>query len=328
MTSCAVSHMCVRAASRLPSRSVWHVPRSRFTHAGALVLVRACTRQHFCARMHRWCFIVVRQTVRYFIFSPTFVSLLSHARHTDVRGRSRARYGVLRARRLFDDTKRHARCRPIASYAPLARQQQSACSCLFEIMGVHIASGLIPSALLSRIAGTELSVSLLVCLLGRCAVWCIGNHCTSSEQLVVLRQQSSIVTAALSRRQHVFFVRSTFELVTFLSTCTCIAHTVAAPRSPTPRLRASHRIQSPHSTPFEKMDKVRLAILLSVGTPRHRCAASFHPSGKRMCTFSNGMHTHLSRAVSYSPAWGHHAATRVHPLIHHVNQSSAKHFGR
>ena len=150
----------------------------------------------------------------------------------------------------------------------------------------------------------------------------------SSQQLVVLRQQSSIVTAALSRRLHVFFVRSTFELVTFLSTCTCIAHTFAAPRSPTPRLRASHRIQSPHSTPFEKMDKVRLAILLAVFTPRQRCAASFHPSRKRM-HFLQGMHTHL-REQCHAALHGAtmHAATRVHPLIHHVNQSSAKHFGR
>jgi hypothetical protein len=83
-----------------------------------------------------------------------------------------------------------------------------------------------------------------------------------------------------------------------------------------------------HSLPlnlFEKMDKVRLAILLAVGTLRHRYAASFHPSGNACALYPMAPQ---HRAVSYSPAWGHHAATRVHPLIRHVNQSSAKHFGR
>jgi hypothetical protein len=156
-------------------------------------------------------------------------------------------------------------------------------------------SGLIPSALLTRFARHCMSVSLLVCLLGRCAA-------------VVYRESLHIFSAAgrvAPAEQHSHRCPVT--------TLTCLfchipehmhmhVHTVAAPRSRTPRLRSSHRIQSSHSTPFEKMDKVRLAILLSVGTPRHRCAASFHPSGKRMCTMSNGMNTHLSRAVSYSPA--------------------------
>jgi hypothetical protein len=66
-----------------------------------------------------------------------------------------------------------------------------------------------------------------------------------------------------------------------------------------------------------------------------------HASGKRMHMLSachargfffGGTRTHLDqracRAVSRVQARGHHAATRVHPLIHHVNQFSAKHFGR
>ena len=83
-------------------------------------------------------------------YTPTFQGtwldslnfrVLSRTRRPDALSRSRARYGLLRAWRLFDETKRHARCRPIASYAPLncaptARVLQ--CSCLFEIMGVHI----------------------------------------------------------------------------------------------------------------------------------------------------------------------------------------------
>jgi len=54
---------------------------------------------------------------------------------------------------------------------------------------------------LHAVHGRRLS---LVSLLGRCAAWCIGTAPHVFAQLVVLRQSSSIVTAALSRRQHVF----------------------------------------------------------------------------------------------------------------------------
>jgi hypothetical protein len=43
---------------------------------------------------------------------------------------------------------------------------------------------------------------------------------------------------------------------------------------------------------FEKMDKVRVTILLAVFNPRHRCAASFHPSGKRMHFLQWHAHAH------------------------------------
>jgi hypothetical protein len=37
----------------------------------------------------------------------------------------------------------------------------------------------------------------LVSLLGRCAVWCVGNALNVFSQLVVLRQWSSIITGPL-----------------------------------------------------------------------------------------------------------------------------------
>jgi hypothetical protein len=70
MTSCAVTHyyrittVCVRARNEDFLRYVWHVLRSRFTHAGALVLcelAQGSTVVHACiSALHAWCFIVDR----------------------------------------------------------------------------------------------------------------------------------------------------------------------------------------------------------------------------------------------------------------------------
>jgi hypothetical protein len=89
---------------------------------------------------------------------------------------------------------------------------------------------------------------------------------------------SSIVTAALLRCQHVFFSEA---LVTRKfripgahrspPSSAQITNTKAACFPSDPQLPLNS---------FEKMDKVRVTILLAVCTPRHRCAASLHPSGK------------------------------------------------
>ena len=85
-------------------------------------------------------------------------------------------------------------------------------------------------------------------------MWCIGNALHVFSQLVVLRQSSSIVTAALLRRQHVYlFARSTChtQVSAFLSTSPTRSDQITNTKA------ASRRIHSSHYTTFEKMDKVR-----------------------------------------------------------------------
>jgi hypothetical protein len=112
----------------------------------------------------------------------------------------------------------------------------------------------------------------------RCVVY---RDCTArllkAGRVDPVEQHSHRCPVATSAR---LFVRSTFELVTHKFR---IPGTHPASRSPTPRHLASRRIhvQLPLNS-FEKMDKVRVTILLAVCTPRLRCAASLHPSGKRL----------------------------------------------
>jgi hypothetical protein len=151
-------------------------------------------------------------------------------------------------------------------------------------------SGLIPScsssSLSNRIARSLVLVSLVGLSAGvlRCVVYrdCPTRLLTAGR-VATLEQHSHRCSVATPTLFYLSEALVTFELVTSHSSFDCI------PEHIRPQQRREHQHQGSFPSdshlplnPFENMDKVRVTVLLAVGTQRHRCAASFHPSGKRI----------------------------------------------
>jgi hypothetical protein len=132
----------------------------------------------------------------------------------------------------------------------------------------------------------------LVSLLGRCAVWCIGNALHVFSQLVVLRLSSSVVTAALLRRQHVrLFVRGTCHTQVSHS---CARRPHAVTRSPTPR-------QLPVGSTAPTKPRLRrwtrcAKPFYSLWAPRATNAPPRVTHAESACTFCGGTQAHQSSA--------------------------------